>query len=252
MKNKKRYIMLAVILMIGCAIIWICTREFDKELQFERKSVQYIRCEESGTESISINANGKNPKNLKLLKVEDLNSEINLDPAYWLREETIDTEQTQDKFQYVGSFEVPVIQGMSFSLHKIAYSYKGIEKIADIGRYEITYLKGQRLDESVLDAVEGNKKIKIEIHAEEYGKLVKAEIVNKDLSAKVTIDQRGNTCDVYLTSPSFHGYDELLTNMKYTFEKDGKQTVYYGSVLISLNEHKELNFTVHNGGFSPS
>lgn len=93
--------------------------------------------------------------------------------------------------------------------------------------------------------MEENQDVVLMLDTEGYGKLVKAEVVNKDLKTTVRIDRKQGNAFVYLLSPSFLGYDELLTNMKYTFEKDGKQTVYYGTATLSFGTDG-LNYTYHH------
>lgn len=246
MKNKKWYGAVIVIMLIAVTIMGVVIYRSmpnkSEDVKIQRTSAEFIHVGDSRVEKIDINTDCKDLDNFKLLKPKDYKSTMQLDPAYWV-EPAMENPQGEG-YQYAGSFCIPLLQGMEYTVSTIEYEINGQRKTADIGRHKISIQKGKDLYEKSLD-MEENQDVVVMLDTEGYGKLVKAEVVNKDLKTMVRIELKQGNAFVYLLSPSFQGYDEVLTNMKYTFEKDGKQTVYYGTATLSFGTDR-LNYTYHH------
>ena len=139
---------------------------------------------------------------------------------------------------------VPMKQGSRVRFQTLQYTENGEERTADLGRYDIRYVKGKALQESEFFGNTEEQVINIRIRKNAYGRLKTVEPVNRDLKVKAAeISEDEKSYRIRIPYQDFSAYDYIYTNLKYTFEKDGRKEIYYGEQVLAI--HKEFGIDYH-------
>ena len=86
--------------------------------------------------------------------------------------------------------------------------------------------------------------INIRIRKNAYGRLKTVEPVNRDLKVKAAeISEDEKSYRIRIPYQTFSAFDYIYTNLKYTFEKDGRKEIYYGEQVLAI--HKEFGIDYH-------
>lgn len=233
MKINKKVVLLLSVAILVLFLLWYYIHPVFSTVAFQRNSVEYIKTIDYAVESLSFERNDSSAKAVENPKLEDIKVKQPLDPAVWFSADVALTAY------------VPMKTGSRVQFHTLKYTENGKEKTADIGRYDIRYKKGNTLQESEISGnAQDERSINIRIHKQAYGKLKKVEAVNRDLKLEsVNLTEDGKNYLINIRYKSFSEYDSIYTSLKYTFEKAGKEEIYYGEQVLPI--HKEFGMQIN-------
>lgn len=233
MKINKKVVLLLSVAILVLFLLWYYIQPVFSTAAFQRNSVEYIKTTDYAVESLSFERNDSSANAVENPKLEDIKVKQPLDPAVWFSADVALTAY------------VPMKTGSRVQFHTLKYTENGKEKTADIGRYDIRYKKGNALQESEISgSAQDGRSINIRIHKQAYGKLKKVEAVNRDLKLEsVNLTEDGKNYQINIRYKSFSEYDSIYTSLKYTFEKAGKEEIYYGEQVLPI--HKEFGMQIN-------
>lgn len=233
MKINKKVVLLLSVIIVVLFLLWYNIQPVFSTIAFQRNSVEYIKTTEYAVESVFFERKDSSTKAVDNPKLEDFKVIQPLDPAVWFS-----TDVTLTAY-------VPLKTGSQVQFHTLRYTENGKEKTADIGRYDIRFKKGNALQESEISGSSQDERcINIRIHKQAYGKLKKVEAVNRDLQLEsVNISEDQKNYQINIRYKPFSEYDYIYTSLKYTFEKAGKEEIYYGEQVLPI--HKEFGMQLN-------
>lgn len=178
---------------------------------------------------------------LKFLNIADYKSTRVIDPPYYISKENNEIINEDDELKLNATLHIVmnVLSNTHITFSTVEYEEEGIKKKASIGSFDITTKDVEIVSERAGHMNDKNRfEFELVNDTNYYGELVKAELVNDFLQADIDIkkyESNVNVVSVIVKFKPWKGYDDVVTNMKYTFEKDGKKEIYYGFHELNLN-----------------
>lgn len=239
MKKNKRTILLFIVIV--SIVGWTSYKFYRKQEEvFLRYNYYYEVTNEKVFWRIDYPYKGKG----KFYKIKDYTCNKELDPLY-----KIDQDETNNCF----IFNTHIVPNIEINFSKGLYKLDNKEKEVDLGKYHITYHENPKIDDygweyrALLE--EKENRIRLGLHTSNLGKLVKIECVNPNMNIQWKYNQKikQNDEDIKEYDEYFinfgikeKGYDRYITNLRYTFSKDGKETVYTGNGSIVIDQNAKV------------
>lgn len=232
MKVNKKILLILSLVFAVFLLVWYVFRPVASTAEFLHNSVEFSRTSLYEVESIMLEEGDPSRKSITQPRLTDFEIKQPMDPAVWFCEASPFTVY------------VPMRQGSRVRFQTLQYTENGKERTADLGRYDIQYMKGKGLQESEFFGDAEEQVINIRIRKKAYGRLKTVEPVNRDLKVKaVEISEDEKSYHIRIPYQTFSAYDYIYTNLKYTFEKNGKKEIYYGEQVLPI--HKEYGIGYH-------
>lgn len=232
MKVNKKILLLLPLLVVVFLLLWFAFQPAASTAEFLHNSVEYSKTSLYEVESIMLEEGKPSRNTVTEPQLIDFDMKQPMDPAVWFCEAAPLTVYVSMK------------QGSRVRFQTLQYTENGEERTADLGRYDIRYVKGKALQESEFFGNTEEQVINIRIRKKAYGRLKTVEPVNRDLKVKaVEISEDEKSYRIRIPYQDFSAYDYIYTNLKYTFEKDGRKEIYYGEQVLPI--HKEFGIDYH-------
>lgn len=244
MKNKKRILGMFIVLIVSIIVVLVLTRNtFEKDLPMNIQTVNYkvIKDNKPNTTTQSFQLHENKNDTIKFLDIADYKISRVIDPPYYISKENNEVINEDDDLKLNATLHIAmnVLSNTHINFSTVEYEEAGIKKKANIGFYDFTTKDVEIVSEKAGHMNNKNRfEFELVIDTNYYGELVKAELVNDFLQADIDIKKHEsnlNRVSVDISFKPWEGYDNVVTNMKYTFEKDGKRKVYYGYHELHMN-----------------